>query len=448
MTDITRRDITRRRALGAAIAIPAAAALARTALAADPVEIDLFFPVPVQGMLANKMKELIDRFNTEHADIKATAVYTGSYDDTNLKTRAAIKAGKPPAAVIMSANFVREYVINGDVDPFDPIIEKDGKTASAYFDESFWPALKPNAVVNGQVYGIPYQNSTPLLYYAVDAFKDAGLDPDKPPATWAEWVEAAKKLTKPGGERWGINFPGTYDYCGWLTSAFVMQNGGQYYNHDYGGEVYYNAPSALGALAMLDKVVNGIKAMPPGVSDANACTGAFFAGRLGMMLLSTGSLSFVRDNMKSPYKVAFLPKSVRNAAPIGGASLILPRGNTPDRQAAAWTLISWLTSPATAGEWSRFTGYFAPRKAAYDLPEMQKFLVDHPDAKIALDQLKFAVPWFDTFNTVAVRKAMEDQVQAILSGKTTPAEAAAAAQKSADELLRPYVEQTALKAVG
>jgi sn-glycerol 3-phosphate transport system substrate-binding protein len=58
----------------------------------------------------------------------------------------------------------------------------------------------------------------------------------------------------------------------------------------------------------------------------------------------------------------------------------------------AWALISWLISPEIAGEWSRFTGYFAPRKAAYDLPEMQKFLAEHPDAKIALDQLKFAVP--------------------------------------------------------
>jgi sn-glycerol 3-phosphate transport system substrate-binding protein len=440
-------EITRRTALGGAFAVTAAAAMTRTAFAADPVEIDLFFPVPVQGKLADKMKELIDRFNGQQQTVKATAVYTGSYDDTSLKTRAAIKAGKPPAAVIMSANFVREYVINGDVDPWDALIERDGKTATVYFD-NFWPALKPNAVIDGKVYGIPYQNSTPLMYYNVDAFKDAGLDPDKPPETWADWFDAAKKLTKADGSRWGVMFPGTYDYCGWITSALVMQNGGQYYNHDYGGEVYYDAPSSLGALTLLDTLVNKAKVMPPGVSDANACTSAFFAGRLGTMLLSTGSLSFVRDNMKAPYKVAFLPKAVRNAAPIGGASLILPKGNTPERQTAAWTLINWLVSPDIAGEWSRFTGYFSPRKAAYDLPDMQKFMSDHPDAKIALDQLKFAVPWFDTFNTVAVRKAMEDQVQAIFSGKVAPADAVAAAQKAADELLRPYVEQTALKVVG
>jgi sn-glycerol 3-phosphate transport system substrate-binding protein len=137
--------ITRRAALGGVLAVPAAAALsAAAARAADPTEIDMFFPVPVQGMLANEMRKLIDRFNNEHTDIKATPVYTGSYDDTNLKTRAAIRSGKPPGAVIMSANFVREYLINGEIDPFDPLIEKDGKIPVSYMEE-FWPALRPNA---------------------------------------------------------------------------------------------------------------------------------------------------------------------------------------------------------------------------------------------------------------------------------------------------------------
>ena len=114
----------------------------------------------------------------------------------------------------------------------------------------------------------------------------------------------------------------------------------------------------------IDDMVNKWHVMPPGVSDANATTTAFFQGRTAMMILSTGSLSFVRDNMKTPYKVAFLPHRLMNAAPIGGGSLLIPRGNSPERQAAAWTLINWLVSPEIAGQWSRFTGYFAPRIAA------------------------------------------------------------------------------------
>src|ERR1700730_11435136 len=106
------QPITRRGAIGGTLAIPAAAAFAGTAQAASPTAIDLFFPVPVQGKLANEMKALIDRFNGEHPEIAVTAVYTGSYDDTNLKTRAAIKDGQPPGAEIMSFHFVPEHGVH------------------------------------------------------------------------------------------------------------------------------------------------------------------------------------------------------------------------------------------------------------------------------------------------------------------------------------------------
>jgi sn-glycerol 3-phosphate transport system substrate-binding protein len=431
-----------RRTLGvlAALLLSSAAAHAAT-------DLDLFFPVPVQGKLAVEMQRLIDQFDQTHPDIHVTAVYTGSYDDTNLKTRAAIRAGHPPGAVIMSANFVREYVINDEATSLDDLIAGDKQTPSQFM-EQFWPALKLNATEGGHVYGVPFQNSTPLLYYSVDAFKDAGLDPDHPPATWDEWTDDLRKLAKHDGSqttRYGLMFPGTYDYLGWITSALTMANGGQYYNPDYGGEVYYTAPSTLGAVRFIDAMVHQWHVMPDSVTDANAVTTAFFQGRTAMMVLSTGSLGFVRDNMKTPYRVAFLPRSLVNAAPIGGASLIVPKGNSAERRAAAWVLIKWLTSPEIAGGWSRFTGYFAPRIAAYDLPEMKTYLAAHPDAKVALDQLAYARGWFATYDTVGVRKAMEDAVQSVITGKAKPEAALAEAQRQADALMRPYVEQTALK---
>lgn len=427
------------------LTIAAGLMLAAPAMAAT--DIDLFFPVPVQGKLAVEMQHMIGDFNASHPDIHVTPVYTGSYDDTNLKTHAAIKAGKPPAVVIMSANFVREYVINDEAVKLDDLIAKDGQT-DAQFMSQFWPALKLNAMDGGHVYGVPFQNSTPLLYYSVDAFKDAGLDPNKPPTTWAEWMADARKLVKRDGNtttRWGLMMPGTYDYLGWITSGLAMANGGQYYNTEYGGEVYYNVPSTIGAVKFLDNMVHKAKAMPEGVTDANAVTTAFFQGRTGMMVLSTGSLSFVRENMKTPYRTAFLPREIVNAAPIGGASLIMPKGNSPERMAAGWTLMKWLVSPEVAGRWSRFTGYFAPRIAAYDQPAMKTFMAAHPNAQVALKQLEYARGWFATYNVVAVRKALEDGVQAVLSGKTTPEAAMAKAQQDADTLLRPYVAQTALK---
>jgi sn-glycerol 3-phosphate transport system substrate-binding protein len=426
----------------AALALMLGAGAARAA-----TEIELFFPVPVQGKLAVEMQRLVGEFNKGHPDIKVTPVFTGTYDDTNLKTRAAIQAGKPPAAVIMSANFVREYVINNEVISWDDFIAKDGQTPAQFMDQ-FWPALRSNAMEDGHVYGVPFHNSTPILYINDTVFRDAGLDPAKPPVTWQEWVDDAKKIVKREGEqtvRWGIMMPETYDTLGWVTSGLVMSNGGEFYNSRWGGEVYYTSPSTVGAVQFLDDLVHKHQVMPEGVLDTNAVTTAFFQNRVGMMVNSTGSLSFVRENMKGPYHTAFLPRNLVNAVPIGGASLILPRGNSPERQQAAWVLVKWLTSPEVAGGWSRFTGYFAPRIAAYDLPEMKQFIADHPDAKVALDQLSYARGWFATYNTVGVRKALEDSVQAVLSGKMKVMPALDAAQKGADELMRPYVEQTALK---
>ncbi len=430
-----------RAATAAALFLSVAGGAARAA-----TDIDLYFPVPVQGKLVVQIRKLVGDFNKDHPDITVTPVYAGSYDDTNLKTQAAIKAGHPPAVAIMSANFVRAYEINHEAIPLDRLIEKDGMTPKRFMGE-FWPALADNAVIGGKVYGVPFQNSTPLLYYSVDAFRQAGLDPDHPPVTWKQFVADAQKLTvvKDGAvARYGFEMPGTYDYLGWIVSGLAMSNGGQYFNHAYGGEVYYDQPSTLGALMLLDEMVNKLHVMPPGVTSANAVTSAFFSGHTAMMVLSTGALTYVRTNMKHPFKVAFMPYNVRPAAPIGGASLIIPSGNSPARVAAAWTLIKWLTSPEIAGQWSRFTGYFAPRIAAYDLPAMKAYLAKYPAAKVALAQLKNAVPWFDTFETVAVRKAMENQVQALLSGRTTPAKAVKAAQAAADALMRPYVAKTAL----
>src|SRR5262249_59312701 len=70
-------------------------------------------------------------------------------------------------------------------------------------------------------------NSTPLLYYNADQFREAGLDPDRPPQTWDDLVAAAKKLTKREGDRvtrWGILMPSNYDYGGWILSALTMRS--------------------------------------------------------------------------------------------------------------------------------------------------------------------------------------------------------------------------------
>jgi sn-glycerol 3-phosphate transport system substrate-binding protein len=430
--------IVTRLGLGALALTVAAAALP----AGAQTRIEFFFPVPVEGKLAREMTRLVKLYNEGQKEVEVTAVYTGGYDDTKLKAQAAAKAGKPPSVVLMSANFNVDLKLSGDIISLEPMLKADETTRDDYLKD-FWPALHANAMVDGELFGVPFHNSTPLLYYNVDHFKEAGLDPAKPPRTWAELADAARKLTK--GDRYGFLMPAGYDYLGWLMEALSMSNGGRYFNEEYGGEVYYDQPSMLGAARFVEDLIFKHKVMPQGVTEAGGVSTSFFAGKASMVLLSTGSLSFIRENMKQAYDVAFVPKNVRNAVPIGGASLVMFAGQSEESRKAGWKFIKWLTTPETLGGWSRFTGYFAPRKSAYDKAEMKEFIAKNPDAKVALDQLPYAKPWFATYQTVAVRKALEDEIQAMMNGKKKADQAVKDAQKKADELMRPYVEQTSLK---
>ena len=428
-------------------AVAALALLAPPFAASAQTKIDFYFPQPVDGPFVREMTRIVKSYNDSQKDVEVTPVFTGSYDDTKLKAQAAAQAGKPPAVVLMSANFLLDLKIAGDIVSLEPQLKAEGATREKFLAD-FWPALHANATVDGELYGIPYQNSTPLLYYNVEQFKEAGLDPAKPPVTWAELVDAAKKLTKRNGdtvERWGFSMPENYDYFGWLMEALCMSNGGNYYNQNWGGEIYYDTPSMLGAAQFVEDLVFKHKVMQQGVVEQGAISTNFIAGKTSMMLLSTGSLSFIRKSMKAPYNVAFVPRNVRNAVPIGGASLVMFKGLNAEQAKAGWQFAKWLSSAENLGNWSRFSGYFAPRKSSYDLPEMKEFLAKNPDAKVAIDQLAYAQPWFATYQTVAVRKALEDEMQAVLNGKKKAPEAIKDAQKSADALLKPYVERTALK---
>lgn len=424
-------------------ALAMSATIAGTAIAAEKIEF--MIPAAVQGKLAREMQKMVKEFNASHPDINVVGVFAGSYDKTKIKAQAAAEAGKPPAVVLMSANFTAELAMNDLIVPLSKLMKPAGVKPEKFISE-FWPAVRPNAYFNNKLYAVPFQNSTPILYYNKKQFAEAGIK--EPPQTWAQWVVAAKKLTNEKEQRRGLMMPSNYDYNGWLVQALVMSNGGQFYNTAYPGEIYYDEASTRGALQFWRDLAHEYKVMPAGVTDSKRVSTAFFSQKASMIVLSTGALSFVRNNAKFDYGVAFVPRNVRNAVPIGGASLVSFKGTTDAQKKAAWTFMSWLSSPEKIGHWSRFTGYFSPRKTAYDLPVMKTFIAKHPDALKAVEQLKFAQPWIATYNTVGVRKAIEDQMQALLSDPSLSVkDAVKKAQKKADEIMQPYNEKMAEKLI-
>ena len=404
-------------------------------------EIEYFFPTMVEGPLAREMNKIVGQYNEMQTQVKVVAAYTGSYDETKIKAQASFEAGKPPAVVLMSPFSILDFVLNDYLEPLNPFIEADGMDPKAFF-EDFWEASRPNAVFDGTIVAVPFQMSTPLLYVNCDHLAEVGIECNNPPATWQELVNAAKKLTKKEGDkavRWGLMLPSNFDYCGWLLEALTLTNGGQFFNTDYRGEVYYDTPTTKGALQLWYDLVYKHGVMPEGVTEGREVGAAFFAGKASMVMLSTGSLTAVRNNAKFKYNVAFIPKNVRYKAALGGAFMVMMKGLDPDKKKAAWHFLKWLTNAENLARWSQFTGYFAPRKSSWDLPDMKKFAADHPDSMVGLKQLQlYGYPILQVYNSIAVRKAIEDQMQALLNNKTTVEKAAADAQKTANEIMAPY----------
>lgn len=434
------------RKMTAAALVAASFALAGNAFAKE--KIDFMFPAPVDGKLTAEMTRIIKEFNASQKDVEVRGIFTGDYDSTKIKAESAQKAGTPPALAIMSANFTTDLALKNEILPMDELFKYGHQTSGSFLEKEFWPAMQKNALVSGVTYAIPFHNSTPILYYNKTLFDQAGIK--QPPQTWQEMLDDAKKLTDQRKGQWGIMLPSTNnDYGAWVLSSLVRANGGNYYNDSYPGEVYYDAPSTIGALRFWQNLIYRDKVMPSGVLDSKQISAAFFSDKLGMTILSTGALGFMRENTKDfELGVAPLPAKEQRAVTIGGASLVSFKGISEAQKKAGYQFLNYLVSPSVNGGWSRFTGYFSPRKAAYDTVEMKDYLKKDPRAAIALNQLQYAHPWYATYETVAVRKALENQLAAIANdANVTPETAAKHAQQEADNLMKPFVDNTALAPV-
>jgi sn-glycerol 3-phosphate transport system substrate-binding protein len=306
--------------------------------------------------------------------------------------------------------------------------------------KAFYPSLMMNGTYKGKVYGIPFQRSTIVLYWNKEAFKEAGLDPEKPPANWTEMAQMAGKLVKKDASgnvtRWGVMVPSTgYPY--WMFQAFARQNGHDLMNPE-GNRTDYANPDVIAALQYWRDLGAKHKVMPEGTVEWGTLRQQFTEGKTAMMWHTTGNLTAVKDSAKFPFGVAMLPAAKQRGSPTGGGNFYLFKKTTPEERKAALAFVKWVTTPERAADWSIATGYVAVRPEAYETPRLKEYAAGFPQAVVARDQFKFATAELSTFQTGRVRKLLDDAIQATLTGQKSPAEALNAAQAEADRLLKPY----------
>lgn len=407
---------------------------------AKSTTITFYYPVGVAGPLARFIETYVEEFEAKHPDINVETVFGGNYVENQSRIIAAQRAGSPPDVAILLSQELRTLISLNVVESIQPLIDADPEGKAMIAD--FFPAFMLNSTLNGEVWSIPFQRSTPILYYNKQAFAKAGLDPEKPPTTWGELIEMAKKLTERDAQgritRYGVAIP-TSDRSTWLLEGLVMQSGGSLYDVNSDGRVVtINTPAVRAAMQFLYDLKHTHQVSPKGVTAWGTVPNDFAAGNVAMIYHSTGSLGFIRENAKFEFGTAFLPANKQFGVPTGGGNFYLIKGSDPKKRKAVWTFIKWMTSPEMLARWSIDSGYVAPRISSWELPIMKEYVKKYPQALTAREQLKYAKAELPVYALQEIKDIISRAEQDIILGNASIEDALAKAQQQAEQVLAAF----------
>ncbi|MDE1994418.1 MAG: ABC transporter substrate-binding protein [Rhizobiaceae bacterium] len=413
-------------------------ALAGTFLASPAfaaTEISFYYPIAVGGPITKIIDGYIADFEKANPDITVKSVYTGSYQDSIVKAMTAARAGNAPDVAVLLSTDMFTLV---DADMILPIDQLATSPADGEWLKSFYPAFMANSQAAGHTWGIPFQRSTIVQYYNKDALKKAGLT--DAPKTWDELVSFGKKLTVKDASgnttQWGVEIPSSgFPY--WLFQALTIENGAELANQD-GTKVNYNGAPIVEAAQFFADLAQKYEVMPKGIIDWGTTPKDFFEGKTAIMWTTTGNLTNVRANAKFDFGVAQLPAKVQGGSPTGGGNVYIFKTSDKAKQEAALKLTEFLTTKDLAADWGIQTGYVATRPDAWETDRMKAYVKDFPAAAVARDQLAVAKAELSVHDNQQTTKALNDALQAILTGTSAAKPALDQAQKQAEQILAPY----------
>jgi len=413
--------------------------------AQEPIVIDFYYPTAVGGPITEILEGYAAQFEEANPGIDINPVYQGDYTQLRTTVQTEMRGGGTgPDVAVMLATDLFSFVEEGYIIPAQDFIDQmeDGE---AYVND-FFPALLLNSYdEDGVIWSIPFQRSTPILFYNKDQFAEVGLDPEDPPQNRDELVEYAQQLALPDGERWGLMLPVAGGFPIWLFQSFAIANGQNIVSDDP-AVVTFNDPQVTEALEFM--VMLGDEGVSPAGGSAWGDTPtAFTSGQASMIYHTTGSLTNILNNADFEVGVAYLPSGPANdeglgyGTPTGGGNMYIfdDGSKTPEELDAIWRWIEFLSSPEIQADWTVQTGYIAARQSAWETDTLVNLLAEHPQYGVARDQLEYADREFSSYRAIDVQGIINTTLSSVLSGSETDAQAALdSAQAQIDSLLEEY----------
>jgi sn-glycerol 3-phosphate transport system substrate-binding protein len=368
------------------------------------------------------LDKIIAGFETANPGIDIEAEYVGSYNDIIAKLQAAIPARRAPDAVILEVTRYGLFANNKLLTDLTPYFDADPLKADLY------DYAREVGVIDGKNYVVPFNSSTPVLYFNKDIFARAGLSADTPLKTFADISAAAKtiseKLSSEGIS--GIAAPGQFARWG-----LVMANDSEMVDPKT-GEILLDKPNTIEAYQWMASLVKDDKvASPDGVTEEDNGRDAFLAKKVGIMMNSTGNYVGSKKALGDSLAVRPMPCNKACSVPIGGAGIGIMSTSEKDVQDAAYKFISYAASPEANATWFAGTGYLPINKKSADLPVAKEALATQPGIDVAIESLP-----------VAHGRARTTVVTWMRTTEYKMWEAMALGQRNVEETMKDFAVQT------
>jgi multiple sugar transport system substrate-binding protein len=361
----------------------------------------------------------IDKFNQSQDKINIEAKFI-PFAEFKRQLTVALVGGTPPDCVLVDNPDFAAYIDMGAFEALD-----DRIADWEYGKDDFYPGPWASATWEGKQYGIPFETNTLVLFYNVDMFEKAGLDPDKPPTTWEELNQYAEKLTKDGV--YGLSVcavaseEGTFQ---WLP--FLQQNGGNVFNLD--------SPEAVEALQLwVDWVENGYVSKEILNMDQWSGVRPQFQNENAAMMVN-GPWCIVPIRAEVPnlnWRLAVLPGRVKQASAMGGVNIGIVKG--AKNADAAWEYIKWLYAPERIAE---FWQKFGTLPLMPEIAESAPYWKGDPVYEVLLEQMKYAAPRGPHPKWPEISAAIYTAMQEALTGVKTSEQALADAAKKVEDIIK------------
>lgn len=372
------------------------------------------------GVNGQAIDELVQKFNDENEyGIKVESQYQGEYDDSLNKLKSA-QIGNMGADLVQVYEVGTRFMIeSGWIIPMQTMIDADNYDVS-----DIEPNLAAYYTIDDKLYSMPFNSSTPIMYYNKDMFDKAGIKeiPDS--------LEAIDKIGDQLMTKGGASEVMSLGIYGWFFEQFIGKQGLEYANNGNGREkaatsvMFDQNGSAKNILTAWQKL-NKDGYAPIVGKGGDAGLADFSAGKSAITLGSTASLKQIIQDVNGKFEVgtAYFPKvssSDEGGVSIGGASLWALNNNDPKKLRATWEFIKFLISAESQAYWNAQTGYFPVTTAAHDEQVFKDNIEEYPQFQTAIDQLHESSPEY-TGALLSVfpeaRAIVESEIESMLNGK-------------------------------